>query len=556
MNQAPLTLAERRILGRFDTPRPLAQSVTDWAIRNRRDLVLEPSVGGGIFALSAVARLKTLGVKQPHTQVVACDIDQRALAETNKNMPETPPLLAKGNFLELGLQELGGRQFDVVVGNPPYVRLHSMSESSRLAARRSLPSPNLLGAKASLWAYFPIHAFKMLKTGGRMAWILPEALFHVDYGRQLLTWAGENFRRCRAVSLRERCFQSEGTKERVVILLLEGAGKPAPQKIEITEHESAKECISALATMSADNNSVLPQLNGHAVPHLISSEASSSAHALETCSDLTTLGTYADIKIGVVTGDNGFFVLSEMQRKQQHLRPHHFLPIVNKFSDLGAGFINRNNATDGDLCRNLLLCPNPESNDLKLAAYLASYPAEAQKTNQTMGKRPYWQCPQLGLIPDAFLRYMGKVGPRLVINRSKSYCTNTIHAIFFKANVSAAQRKAICLALHSTYSQLSAEFEGRQYNSGVLKLEPSEAKKIRLPVAPQALVALQKAWRTLAAKAERNGWETVVKQIDYIILSHSPLLAQALPIDRAKRILQQVRQRRTGNIIAPDKVHQ
>jgi hypothetical protein len=28
----------------------------------------------------------------------------------------------------------------------------------------------------------------MLTDGGRMGWILPEALLHVDYGKQILHW--------------------------------------------------------------------------------------------------------------------------------------------------------------------------------------------------------------------------------------------------------------------------------------------------------------------------------------------------------------------------------
>ncbi len=552
MGLPPLTQFERRKLGRFDTPRPLAQAITDWAVRNASDRVLEPSVGGGVFVQSATARLLELGALHIETQIVACDVDQRALDETAKNATRRPARMVKGNFLESGVGELGEDTFDVVLGNPPYVRLHAMTSESREKARKSLPEAGLLDAKASLWAYFPIHAFKFVKTGGRMAWILPETLLHSNYGKQLLQWAGTNFNRCIIVSLRERCFLADGAKERVVLLLLDGAGKDATREIEMIEHSNAVECISGLADIASQTADAFPKLNGHAVPHLLNCAAVDAAQAFESCPDLKRLGAFADIKIGVVTGDNSFFVMSELRRKELKLRSNHFLTIVSKYADLGNGFqVTTSHATD-DLSRNLLLYPNPESKDRQLAKYLAAYTRDRIDTNRTMQKRSHWQCPLLGQTPDAFLRYMGKDGPRIMLNTAKSYCTNTIHGVYFKKEVIKSRRQALCLALHSTYSQLSAEFEGRQYGSGVLKLEPSEARRLCVAASASALTELSRAWRDLARRANKQGWQGAVEEIDRIILEQSPALLAALPLQQAKAVLGSIRQRRMGRIISEE----
>lgn len=547
MVNLPLTQSERRTLGRFDTPRPLAQAVTDWALRSKTDLVLEPSVGGGVIVQSIASRLRELGAVQGHKQIVACDIDPRALQETTQSMRNSPLNLVLGNFLALNLENLGGHPFDAVVANPPYVRLHTMTPHERETARLCLPKGEQLDARASLWAYFPIHAFKMLKTGGRMAWILPETILHSDYGRQILRWSAQNFGRCIAVSLRERCFTGDGAKERVVILLLENAGIPAAREIEMVEFEKATECIGALAKMGRKDNSNLPQLNGHAVPHLISTEAASIASALDACSDFIPLGELANIRIGVVTGNNTFFVMNENQRVSAKLKRHHFQPIVSKFSDLGLGFENCE-SSDKNI-KSLLLSPNPHSVDKALTAYLSKYLQEDINANRTMQKRSNWQCPSLGQVPQAFLQYMGKIGPRMVLNSASKYCTNTIHGVFFKEIITKPWQRAICLALHSTYCQLSAEFEGRQYGSGVLKLEPSEAKRLRVPASAPILNALAKQWTKLKKKADENGWEIIVDEIDQIILQNSACLTQFLPLEKAASALNRVRQRRTGIVI-------
>jgi hypothetical protein len=66
------------------------------------------------------------------------------------------------------------------------------------------------------------------------------------------------------------------------------------------------------------------------------------------------------------------------------------------------------------------------------------------------------------------------------MNISRVNATNTIHRVYFKQPVSVSCQKLVALALLSTFSQLSAEIEGRSYGGGVLKHEPTEASNIRL----------------------------------------------------------------------------
>ena len=388
MKTPAITTAERRVLGRYDTPRPLAQALADWAIRDASESVLEPSCGGGVIVKSVIARRRELGAKNVAHGIWACDIDPRALAETRHHLTPDEPNLVLKNFLSLPMSAFDGTKFNVILGNPPYVRLHTMDSKTREVARRSLAEPGLLDAKASLWAYFPIHAFKMLAVGGRMGWILPEIVLHSDYGKQVLNWAKQNFQRCIAVSLRERCFLADGAKERVVILLLEGAGQQAAREIEMVEFATARECIAALPGLTHPKSPNLPQLNGHAVPHLVSQFAATAAQLMETSGDVKKFGDFADVKIGVVTGNNDFFLLSEVKRSLAKLSKRHFQRIVSKFTHLGDGFHfageTSNESSEDNSLRAWLLCPKPASADKRLTKYLDTYPIADIAQNKTM----------------------------------------------------------------------------------------------------------------------------------------------------------------------------
>lgn len=57
------TAAFRKARGAFFTPEPLARYVTEWAVRDVADKVLEPSCGEAAFLLSAVNRFVDLAAE-------------------------------------------------------------------------------------------------------------------------------------------------------------------------------------------------------------------------------------------------------------------------------------------------------------------------------------------------------------------------------------------------------------------------------------------------------------------------------------------------------------
>ena len=121
----------------------------------------------------------------------------------------------------------------------------------------------------------------------------------------------------------------------------------------------------------------------------------------------------------------------------------------------------------------------PEA-DSPLRRYLDSFLEEDRNKIGTFKKRAVWHAPNDGNIPDAFLPVMNHDGPRLVLNSAWINCTNTLHRAFFRGDVTAVQQKLIAISILTSFSQLSAEFVGRRYGSGVLKHEPREIEKIAI----------------------------------------------------------------------------
>jgi len=542
---------KRRALGRYDTPRPLSQALVDWAVRRPWDEILEPSSGCGVFVASVIHRLQLLGQTRPHQQIWACDIDHAACVQTARSNNLNAKHVWNADFLSLvDRSGIAGRKFDCVVGNPPYISLHRMLIGQR---RRAVAAANRLGflidKKASLWAYFAAAATQAMRDGGRLAFILPESILHADYARGLLRAVGAHFTRCILLSIRERCFAPDGAAERVVMFLGQDFRvAPGQSEIFLRECVTAQQAAQFLEALSPTDTATLPRLTGHAVAHFLN-ETLDLAIDLTQIPSSAALSDFAEIKIGIVTGANEFFLLTEPERKQWKLPLATVVPLIPRFQ-VCKGLAFRQ--TDWEILRDSgekcwLLSPSEQASNEAVLKYLRRFPKQEREDNRTFGKRNPWYLPQLGENPDAFFRYMGAFGPRLALVRCEATCTNTVHRIYFKNDVSVVQQKTIALSLHSSFSQLSAEFEGRAYGSGVLKLEPSEAKRVRLLLPNKFEVqTLYKCFSAAEKKFTKGKIQEAAAEIDDWLYTSIPPLNKILPLPNLRRWLKAAVERRVG----------
>ncbi|MFA6101377.1 MAG: DNA methyltransferase [Victivallaceae bacterium] len=76
--------------------------------------------------------------------------------------------------------EKGG--FDVVIGNPPYVRQELLGETQKTALKKSFST---FSGATDLYVYFVEQGFKLLKSGGFFAYIMPNKWLQAGYGQPL-----------------------------------------------------------------------------------------------------------------------------------------------------------------------------------------------------------------------------------------------------------------------------------------------------------------------------------------------------------------------------------
>ena len=470
----------RKMRGGYYTPKPLSEYLCRWAIRDPADRVIEPSCGDGSFVRAAASRLGAEG-SLVAVEVVPDELE-KAKQSTGGN---TAVQWRSGSFFGFAQALLEGERFDVAIGNPPFIRFQYFDKQERDRAFALLRQfgyrPNGL---ANAWVAFVKLVAEMLHDAGRLAMVVPAELLQVQYAAELRFRLPLLFEKVTLVAFDELVFPE--IQQEVVLLLAEGRrrGAKTPGELRVRQVRNGDALLASApwATQVAFNGAPARVIGEHKWTALFLEEA--EAALLRACAENTEvhrLGDLADIDVGIVTGRNRFFVVSEEQARHLQVGDR-ALDVVGRTSALQSIRF-----TDTDMvryaatnCSKLLhLSGLPRSAFSRtLAAYLAQGEAEGVDTGYKCRIRNRWfDVPSVG-VPGAFLFRQIHMAPLLVANHAGATSTDTIHRAHVHADV---DRERLCGAMVNSLTFASAEVGGRSYGGGVLELEPREAERLLVP---------------------------------------------------------------------------
>ena len=490
----------RKHIGAFYTPYDAAKTIADWAIQNKTDYVLEPSFGGCNFLEACRDRLGELGNQDVFDNIYGCDIDDDAFQNYLYKVQGIDSKInhfVLSDFLDTSIDDFGGKKFDVVIGNPPYVGYHSMSKLQRDTSREvcSIRGLDLKGV-FSLWVPFVVKSLQFLKDGGRIGFVLPNSLLDSHYAKIVNKWLESQFAKITAVRISERLFVSDGTNEISVILLCEGYNSD--------QTSTCNKLVGHINRIS-ELSSFFQSDTGYSTEGSISDRYNSMFtnsklnRVINKVTKYDTLGSVYTIKIGIVTGSNKFFIVNKNIIKEKNIRKE-YVRFILKNGKLAPGIkINLSEINNlYDLNENICLVSSEDNSELDEAflSYLNGLPEDFILKNKTFKKRDPWHAVKYESIPDAFMTCMTAAGPKIINNEASITCTNNMYRLFSKKPLSEKQSLLFSLSILTSYGQLSSELNGKNYGSGVLKLEPSACQNIRLMkyLGPKNITTIRKVY--------------------------------------------------------------
>jgi adenine-specific DNA-methyltransferase len=197
-----------------------------------------------------------------------------------------------------------------------------------------------------------------------------------------------------------------------------------------------------------------------------------------------TLGRYIiDVDVGVVTGMNEFFVLSEQQVEQHKLSPY-TQRIVGRSAHLAGVLFSEadwlNNVTSQS--PTFLLKPPAVPFDRlpeELKVYVAAGEEKGIHTGYKCRIRKPWYIVPSTWTPPAFMLRQIHLYPKIILNSAQATSTDTIHRVKMRNGVPA---RTVAAAFLNSLTFAFSEIVGRSYGGGVLELEPKEAEKLLIPL--------------------------------------------------------------------------
>lgn len=537
----------QKLRGGYYTPSLVADFLAQWAIQRPETTVLEPSCGDGNLAVAAAHRLFSLGTPptQVADQLTSVELDSEEAEKAAQRLRAlgvgiaSAPIIAADFFSYCQETLWSNKRFDVVIGNPPFIRYHHFDERYRKPAFQIMRSAGMKPTNlTNIWVPFVVAATLLLRDDGKLAMVIPAELLQVGYTAELRRFLADHFAAITIVTFRKLLF--DGAQQEVVLLL---ASRTASGRggIDVVELEDDQQ-LASFDFRLHDRSALKPidHTTDKWTQYYLSEAEIQLLRRLSHHSALPRFRDIASVDVGVVTGNNNFFVLTDEQVDMHNLRPY-TVPLVGRTAQLpgiiyGTGDLEQDCRTNA---RCHLLVPPNEPREM-LPAELIRYLEQGEQQSVHEGYkcriRKRWYIVPSVSTPNAFLFRQINRFPKLVLNETAATSTDTIHRVRFHDQ--GHVRPAIA-AFHNSMTFAFTEVLGRSYGGGVLELEPNEADNLPIPPLQETNIMLE----TLDRFSRSNDIVQMLDLTDHVYLRKGMGIA-ASDIDALRGIWEKLSHRR------------
>lgn len=424
-----------------------------------------------------------------HPNAVGCELDPEHAAAARQRAPNA---LVHGRDFFAWADETKER-FEAIVGNPPFIRYQGFTgeireRALRQAARFGADLPSL----TSSWAPFVAASARLLRRGGRLAFVVPAEIGHASYAVPLIEALCASFDEVVVVAVREKIFPTLAEDAWLLYARGYGGSTDAVRLVAIDRFKTG-----AYKPTGGTNIPLvaLRGVRGRLRRWLLPADALAAYERFERSPFASRLGALASVGIGYVSGANDFFHLRPSVARRARIDGCFLAPAVRRGGSLPstdtltASQVERWIANDEPV---LLLRIGREEKNLPapVRKYLDSeLGREAREAYKCRVRSPWWSVPDVS-IPDGFLTYMSGETPALVRNGARCTATNSVHVVKMRGGTSFG---AVQAAFDTPLARLSCEIEGHPLGGGMLKVEPREAQRLLLPT--RAVLAEAEAYK-------------------------------------------------------------
>jgi len=469
-----------KLRGGYYTPAKITEFIIDWAIRSCNDTVLEPSCGDGSFLEAIEKKLSEMecpldDIFKNVTGIELDEIEARKAAEYNAHV-------INEDFFTYYDKEIEEKtQFDIIVGNPPFIRYQNFDEEYRKTAFKLMEKkgfhPNRL---TNIWLPFLALSCKALTPNGRIGMVIPAELFQVDYAAEIRQFLSSYFDSLTLITFKSLVF--DDIQQEVILLL--GERISLNKGIKLVELDGLQDLINkGISCLDSVELKTLDHSKEKWVKYYLSNEEIELLARLNSDPRISNAQELFEVNVGLVSGENAFFILNEDVVEEYNLY-NSVVPIISRSEQL-KGIVLSDNDFDNlkNIGKKVFFFSPGDVSLQKLDKYAKRYikwgESQGFNENYKCRIRKKWYHVSQSWYADAFLIRQANLNPKMVINQAGTLVTDTLHKVRFSPKVNG---NAVAAAFLNTYTFALSETLGRSYGGGVLTFEPGEMRKMRIPM--------------------------------------------------------------------------
>lgn len=305
---------DRNSMGQFATPTAIAREMLAHGLNLLPDKepvrFLDPAVGTGAFysALLAVAPEDRIDT------AIGYEIDPHYARPSRSLWKDTPLDIRNADFTTAFPQDT---KANLLICNPPYVRHHHMDMARKAEIQRLTEKACgiRINGLSGLYCYFLGLSHPFMARDGIAGWLIPSEFMGVNYGRMIKRYL----------------------LEKVTLLQIH---RYDPGDVQFDDALVSSAVVWIRNTPPPEDNAVLFTYGGTLARPALSRKVPSAAlsrdpkwtrypkAARSPARAAYTLGDIFDIKRGLATGDNRFFIMDRRQIIERGLPVECFRPVL------------------------------------------------------------------------------------------------------------------------------------------------------------------------------------------------------------------------------------
>lgn len=466
--------SEQKLRGAYYTPLRLANAMVSLFAPENIQTVLEPSCGDGVFLDS----LFSVGLMEQILMIQAIEIESEEANKVAERYKETKNVdVICEDFFDFYQRNYKSSQYDLILGNPPYIRYQYLTEEQRKIQSNILTTHGMKANKLiNAWVAFVVACVQMLSENGKIAFVLPAEILQVAYAEDLRLYLSNHLQKITLIAFEELVFPN--IEQEVIAFIGEKGGEE--KGIRIVEMNNLDDFDKL--DLSQNGFQKLQHVKEKWTKYFVSAKEMELINTIKTDNCFTKFSDYGLINVGITTGNNNYFSVTDEVCEMYDLEDV-TLPLIGRSSHLhGVYFTSQDwneNCKAGKRARLICFPDTPlDQYPEKHKEYIKLGEDLGENTGYKCSIRDRWYIVPSVWAPDAFFLRRNNLYPKFVLNRCNAVSTDTTHRIKFNEGV---DPELVLISYYNSISFAFTEICGRSYGGGVLEILPGEVGNIMLP---------------------------------------------------------------------------